>query len=75
MSEVADIRKALRDAMSQAALARAVGCSEAHISDIMNGKKRPSVGLAVKIARETKIPLDQIVALKPEPAGQIAGAA
>jgi len=41
---------------TQAAFARVVGCSESHLSLILKGERGLSLGLAVRIERETGIP-------------------
>lgn len=48
---------------TQAKFARDVECSEPHLSDILGGKKRPSLGLAAKMSRATggAVPLDAFV--------------
>jgi plasmid maintenance system antidote protein VapI len=38
---------------SQAQFARDVGCSESHISDVLKGKKRVSLDLAIKMSEAT----------------------
>lgn len=38
---------------TQVRFAREVACSEAHLSDILNGKKGVSLDLAVRISRAT----------------------
>lgn len=38
---------------SQAKLARELGCSESHLSDVINGKKEPSLKFAARLSAIT----------------------
>jgi transcriptional regulator with XRE-family HTH domain len=38
--------------MTQKELAKKIGCSETHLSQVLNGSKRPSMGLLEKAAVE-----------------------
>lgn len=62
---------------TQAKFARAVGCSESHLSDVLKGKKRVSLDLAYRIARETNnaVSVDAIAARMPLRASEREGAA
>lgn len=42
--------------LSQRDLARRVGCSGAHISDVENGREMPSLRLLSRIAHELNVP-------------------
>jgi transcriptional regulator with XRE-family HTH domain len=46
---------------TQAELAELLGVSQAHVSEIMNGKKRPSPELAQSIEKLTGIPLRDLL--------------
>lgn len=44
----------------QSDIAANVGISEAHISNIVNGKRTPSLTLAKKLSTETNVPIEAI---------------
>lgn len=44
----------------QGDIAANVGISESHMSNIVNGKRLPSVTLAVAISHETNVPVEAI---------------
>lgn len=48
--------------LSQSALARAAGCSAAHLCDIENGRRSPSPGLASRLASALRVSLVAILA-------------
>jgi plasmid maintenance system antidote protein VapI len=52
---------------SQAQFARSVECSESHLSDLLAGKKRPSLDLALRMSRETggAVSVDEIASRMP----------
>jgi DNA-binding XRE family transcriptional regulator len=43
------------------ALAELVGCTQSHLSEIENWKNEPSLDLAARLHRETKIPMEAFV--------------
>lgn len=57
---------------TQAAFARRVGCSEAHLSDLLSGRKMPSLQLAARMSAATlnAVPIDAFAnrVAGPEPA-------
>lgn len=44
----------------QADIAFDLGISQAHLSNIVSGKRRPSVGIAVELSRLTNVPVEAI---------------
>jgi transcriptional regulator with XRE-family HTH domain len=42
-------------------LARAIGVTPSHLSEIERGLNEPSLALAAKLSRETEIPIEQFV--------------
>src|SRR5262245_39704799 len=55
-------------AVSQRALAEAIGCTQSMISMLVRGKRVPSAGLAVKLHAVTGVPLKALLATKIEKA-------
>jgi antitoxin component HigA of HigAB toxin-antitoxin module len=49
----------------QSDIADNVGISETHMSNIVSGKRTPSLGLAKKLSRETNVPVEAIGADAP----------
>lgn len=47
---------------THAQLARQVACHPSEISRILNGRRRPSLKLAVRIAQATNVPVESIAA-------------
>ena len=64
MSDIPDGRALLADYISkettQAALARAVGCSASHLSLILKGERGVSLGLAKRISAATGVPVETL---------------
>jgi len=55
-----DVRRFLkRTKRTQSWLAREVGISDGAISDILNGRRTPSLSLAVKLSATTRVPVER----------------
>lgn len=54
-----------KHSIPQNAFAKSVGCSPAHISFILQGRRRPSPGLALRIERATKKAVTRMEMLYP----------
>jgi DNA-binding transcriptional regulator YdaS (Cro superfamily) len=54
------LRKAIKDAGSQAKLAARIGCGQQTLSDLLNGKRRMSGDMAVLIEAGTGISRHQL---------------
>ena len=53
MSQLHPLKTWIDRNTTQARFARDVGCSESHISDVLKGKKRVSLDLAIKMSEAT----------------------
>ena len=62
---------------SQAEFARTVGCSESYLSQIVAGKREPSLTFAKRISEGTAgvVPTDSMIVVKSESATEMRGAA
>lgn len=54
------LQKALPDGRSIRKLASEVRCSRSHLTNVRNGKKLPSLGLAKRLADHLGLPLEQL---------------
>jgi transcriptional regulator with XRE-family HTH domain len=55
------------------ALAREVGSSPSHLSNVFGGRRTPSMGLTLALAKSLAMPLDEfLAALQPPPYMQLA---
>lgn len=59
----ADLRRAARPIVSQEELARRVGISRSYLAKIERGEKDLPVCLAVRIARELRVPLGEFLSV------------
>lgn len=57
---------------TQAQFARDLGFSESHLSDILNGKKRPSLALAARMSAATgaEVSIEAFVKIQPAEAAE-----
>ena len=56
----------LKHKQSQEALAAAIGCRRSHLSLVETGVNRPSADLALRIAKETGMALEDVLFKFPE---------
>lgn len=61
MSEPATLQEFLKRKGAQAELARAVGCSQAHLCLVSNGERGLSINLAKKISDATGVPIQTLL--------------
>jgi transcriptional regulator with XRE-family HTH domain len=54
-------RHPLRPDLDMASIARAVGCSPSHLSDILRGRRRVTPKLAPRLARALNLPVERVV--------------
>jgi DNA-binding transcriptional regulator YdaS (Cro superfamily) len=59
-SPIIAVKKAVQIAGNQSKLAKAAGCGQQTISDIINGKRSLSVEIAIKISKATGVPRTEL---------------
>lgn len=59
--QISHSRVPMPDGATQQDVAARVGISQAHLSRVLNGKTVPSLGVALALARELRVPVERFL--------------